>query len=763
MVIGHWSSVVFHLRKGVVASGFGLSSAPVNVQFANDSVTGGGISTLELHPWRLETLPDEAAVAVSFRDNRIALIPMGGVCAYRGGEHGEIQSSSVAVNGSSLEWTRQCAVRAGADVFISLRDTFTWTGPGVLDWRRAWWHERAEPISQLEFSAHVDVCGTLHSHLLPGILYDGNPGAVPSRLVPRLSADAENLFEEHKFPSPFVHVETEVNLELFGVTLHTTPMPVLHGHLPDQWWSLGIAVPKTGRARLLSVSGRLALNGENETIYDAQNHAADYLDAWTEARPGQIYDKHYRLQIAAATPWQSWRGPLTRCLSEQPALTPEELAWVEIPALEEAIGLKVSYALSRWFEDENACGMLWYPNRPEYAGVEQSVEYGWVGQNMRLGLSLWRWGKRTNNADLMGRGDRIAVRWLSAALLAVRRNAPAPTRYVIKQKRWGDVMGSSEGYARATWETLYELSLLLATQRRAGLANELREQSFFELLDWYLEPQRRRRDGLFPLAWSATGEVLPGAAVTAGALSVAALAEASALPGGERYIATAQELMRAYAAGFLDSGGTHPCGSALDSGCEDMESGLFLLIAARTLYRVQAARHADSNDLAQLLGWAGHAADWVLTWAYTWNVPLLPGTLLGDAGFRTNGLSDVSVQNRHLHVFSAAAEIAQYATLLESDPGAYAGLYREQARRMLVPIIETIARPGKLWGMDEPGEQTEQYNQTNYIQHPHDPVCKPRGGIARWFVPWMTVWVMSMAMDFAASREGSVVRGQGSE
>ena len=712
----------------------------------NDSVKGGVISTLDLHPWRLETLPSEAVVVLSFRDNRIALIPMSGVCAYRGADHGRIQQSAIAVLGQSLQWERQCEVRAG--VLVSLRDVFTWAGPGVLEWRRAWWHNHAETLTRLELSATVEVCGTLHSHLLPGILYDGNPGAVPSRLVPRLAPDAENLFEEHKFPTPLVHVETEVNLELYGVTLQAAPSAVVDGNRPDQWWSLGIEVPKSGRARLRSVSGRLALNGADETIYDAQNHAADYLDAWVNARPGQIYEKTYRIHLAAnATPWQSWRAPLTRCLSEQPALTEEESAWSGRSALEDAIELKVAYALSRWFEDEQCCGMLWYPKRPEYAGVEQSVEYGWVGQNMRLGLSLWRWGRRTNNADLMGRGERIAERWTVAALNAVRQNAPAPTRYVIKQKRWGDVMGSTQGYSRATMETLYELALLLRHQRAAGEPNVARERELFELLDWYTNAARRRSDGLYPLAWSASGEVLPGAVVTAGALSVAALAEASELPDGARFIGVAQELMNAHAAAFLEKGGVHPCSSALDSGCEDMESGMFLLIAARTLYRVQVARKADAKELAKVLGWAGHAADWVLTWAYTWNVPLLPGTLLGDAGFKTRGLSDVSVQNRHLHVFSAAAEIAAFAKLLDADPGAFAGLYRDQARRMLAPVIETIARPGKLWGMDEPGEQTEQYNQTNYIQHPHDPVCKPRGGIARWFVPWMTVWVMSMCIE----------------
>jgi hypothetical protein len=682
------------------------------------------------------------------RDKRIAQIPMGGACAYGQADNARLQNSAFTVSAGVLQWDRECLITPQIPVHV--RDVFRWTAPGLIDWQRSWWHEHSDILRQLELSASIEVFGRLHSHLLPGILYDGNAGAIASRLVPRLAPEAENLFEEHKFPTPLVHVESEIDLTLASVTLQATPTPVLDGNIPDQWWSLGIDAPTGRRARLLSASGRVALNGHDQTIYDAQNHASSYPDAWVNARPQQVYAKQYRIHVAAEiAAFQSWRAPLVRCLAAQPPISAHEFGRTTTKALEEALALKTRYALNRWFEDEQACGMLWHPNRPDYAGAEQSVEYGWVGQNMRLGLSLWRCGKRSGNADLMERGTRIADRWIAAALDATRQNKPAPTRYVIKHKRWVDVMGSGEGYSRATFETLYELAQFCRRLRRSGDAREAREQQLFELLDWYVDPLRRRSDGLYPLVWSSNGEVVSGPLVTAGALSIAALAEAAALPGGERFLEPARNLMQSYAAAFLDKGGVHPCGSALDSGCEDMESGMFLLMSARTLYAAESSPpHGDANFRARVLEWAAHAADWVLTWAYTWNVPLLPGTLLGDAGLHTRGFSDVSVQNRHLHVFSPTAEIAHFAPLLDADPGALAGLYREQALRMLVPVIETIARPDQRWGMDEDGEQTEQYNQTNYIQHPNDPVCKPRGGIARWFVPWMTTWVMSICLDF---------------
>jgi len=52
---------------------------------------------------------------------------------------------------------------------------------------------------------------------------------------------------------------------------------------------------------------------------------------------------------------RSWRVPLLRVMQEQPALS-RELVWTQKAGLEDAIRLKVSYALNRWAEDENCSG-----------------------------------------------------------------------------------------------------------------------------------------------------------------------------------------------------------------------------------------------------------------------------------------------------------------------------------------------------------------------------------------------------------------------
>ena len=53
------------------------------------------------------------------------------------------------------------------------------------------------------------------------------------------------------------------------------------------------------------------------------------------------------------------------------------------------------------------------------------------------------------------------------------------------------------------------------------------------------------------------------------------------------------------------------------------------------------------------------------------------------------------------------AQIGQEEWMLEPFSSERADFYTLQARRMLAPVVQTIARMQARWGMDELGEQTE--------------------------------------------------------
>jgi len=348
-----------------------------------------------LDGWRVTVLPHEETAAIFWNKERIASIPMTGAQEYGCDKTSHSpQNLSWSRDGGLLICERGIGLDLNGPVIIHVRDVIRIAAQGLIEWHRAWWHEEKRVVSRLQLCAVVRVEGQLLSHLLPGILYDGNKGAVAERLVPRLSSDIPNLFEEHKYPTPMVHVETAGRAGgRFGITMKSVPCTVTDGHLHDQWWSLGLAVSsREGEPQLMSVSGRLSMNGQDETVYTGQNRTSPYRDAWVDARPHHIYEKHYRIHLQQGVPQRrSWRVPLLRVMQEQPALS-RELAWTQKAALEDAIGLKVSYALSRWAGDENCSGMSWWPNRPEFAEQRKNdaVEFGWVGMNMRLAVSLWR-------------------------------------------------------------------------------------------------------------------------------------------------------------------------------------------------------------------------------------------------------------------------------------------------------------------------------------------------------------------------------------
>jgi len=735
--------------------------------------TGGPSAAASPTSWTLSLDEARQSWSVALDGVPRLRIPLAGARPYRGGDC-RLTGVDFRQEGDHLVAEGTVQLSLGGEASICVRDLVRLDGD-ALELRRSWWHEEPRTLTGVELAIEALSDGTLEEHFVSGCLYDGNRQASSDRLVPRL--DGAALFEEHKCPTPMVHVVCRgSDARRFAIALQPEPCPVVDGHVPDQWWSLGLSATDAGPT-LRCVSGRLVVNGEDERIYDAQNHLSPYPDAWVDARPRHVYEKQVRIDLDAdPAPAWAWRRPLRRSLAVQPPLTSGEQALIAPSAIEEAIRLKVGYALRRWHDDGQCAGMTWFPRRPEFADRPLSVEYGWVGQNMRLGVALWRWGRRGGDADLQRRGERCAEGWVEAASAALERGQVAPTHYLIGQG-WRDTAGGEDGYARPTMETLFELAEFCRRKREAGQPRTEWGRALADALAFYDRPACLGPDGLWPLKWDRDGQAQPGPTVTAGVLMVAAMAEAAALPGGEPWLDRAAEHWERYADFFLGDRPRHPCGSALDSCCEDMESGMFLLIAALRL--AAGMRRAGREVEQQLLQQAMQAADWVLSWTYTWDVPLVAGTLLASAGFRARGwsdvsvqnrcchpfssagpmaalagevgrfssvgLSDVSVQNRHLHVYSANAEFLRLSGDVGHEAGAF---YEQQARRMLVPVVRMIARPGCRWGMDEDGEQTEQYNQTNYIQHPWDPVCRPRGGIARWFVPWITVWVLSLCLDF---------------
>jgi hypothetical protein len=85
---------------------------------------------------------------------------------------------------------------------------------------------------------------------------------------------------------------------------------------------------------------------------------------------------------------------------------------------------------------------------------------------------------------------------------------------------------------------------------------------------------------------------------------------------------------------------------------------------------------------------ARRAADWTLTFRYTYDVTFPPHTLLADYGFRTRGADQASPANQHLHSYGliCAPELTRLGLATGDD------YYVASARENLACFRQFVAR-----------------------------------------------------------------------
>src|SRR4051794_26426943 len=239
---------------------------------------------------------------------------------------------------------------------------------------------------------------------------------------------------------------------------------------------------------------------------------------------------------------------------------------------------------------------------------------------------------------------------------------------------------------------------------------------------------RQRADGNLGASHHAvTGEVLSWAGC-AGLAWVNALAEADALDGAGRYLAAAERAGDYYAPFVLDE--------FLNGAPEDVdlaptsEDGYVAVMAYLALYRRTGA--------SRWLDLARRAADWMLTFRYSYNVTFAPGTLLAMYDFASRGADTASPSNQHLHAYGlvCTAELAELSAAT-GDP-----YYLERARESLACFRQFIARFDGDFNAYR-GMASERYYQTECFQ--------PKGMLLTLSHAW-SVGVLLLACEQAITR-----------
>jgi hypothetical protein len=330
-----------------------------------------------------------------------------------------------------------------------------------------------------------------------------------------------------------------------------------------------------------------------------------------------------------------------------------EAAWVSV---EEAAAL-AAHGLYRWHYKEDPPRLIEtrsFDTREE----RDHMHVSWVS-GAPYAYALLRHGRRVGNDEYVRAADAV-LDHIAANL------APAGIFWPQWTRDRGWTWGWHSDHSRAHSRTLADAALFML---RAG-----RDEAARSNIDVVLRAQRR--DGALPSALHLeTGDAVSWDG-TAGMSWIPALVEAGEVDAAQR--------AGAYFAQF-----DHWCGAPEDVDlAPTSEDGYAALMAFVALEDWETARRA---------------ADWLLTFRYSYDVDFPRGSVLGEHDFRSLGADQASPANQHLHAFGL---ICLPELMRLGEP------YRTSALQNLECFRQFIARRDGDFGARR-GMAAERYLQTD--------------------------------------------------
>jgi len=356
-----------------------------------------------------------------------------------------------------------------------------------------------------------------------------------------------------------------------------------------------------------------------------------------------------------------------RDVHDAPAIR-EDPGWVSI---EEAAAL-AAWGLYRWHYRPDPARLLeTVAFDLEASGERDAMHVSWVS-GVPYAYGLLRHGRRVGNAGYVAAAE--------AVLDHIAGNlTPGGTFWSQWTASRGWTTGWHPDHTRLHARTLADATLFML---RAGPRWEAAARS-----NVAVACRTQREDG----ALAAAHHVETGDAVawegTAGLAWIPALVEAGELEAAQR----AGDYYRR----FVDAEFLYGAPEDVDL-APTSEDGYAALMAYVALEDWETARRA---------------ADWMLSFRYTYDVAFPPHTILGKYGFRTRGADQASPANQHLHAFGLIClpELVHLARATGDD------YYFTRARENLDCFRQFIAREDGDFGAYR-GMATERYFQTDYIQ-----------------------------------------------
>ena len=615
-----------------------------------------------------------------------------------------IHSSPQSVEHSG-EWTILRGTLNLPQGKMLLSDSYAPTGDGMVRCIRRFEWKGPDTLRQATLSVRLQRRGNGMSLFAPGIIYYGNKNgaAVNPSAVPVWTGAAGEfaIFEDHRYPMPFMMLEDASRLR--AVAVHTVPSPVRGAVLGDQWWSLG-AEARDGVTEVVMYTGPIGYNGTHSAAKALQKTSMRYADTWLDLEPGRIIEKEFYVDLyGISRKGTGFQRPLYSSLDRYKPYDADRFS-----RFDDIVSGKARFAASRWMESGDACGFDMYDPRHD----RKHIVMGWCGQADSPGYSLQVLEPLLTSSGGIWDADIIRSRvQRSLDFLAgcpFRDDGLFCVRYNCESMEW------SKGDPVSCGQAMYNFAKAIEYARKhPGTYDTSKWEAFLR------EACNRTADRILNCKWNPLS--------TAEAFYIAPLAIASDLFGKPRYRKAAEKAAGLFAGRHLEMDGCY-WGGTLDATCEDKEGAWAAFQGFLECYE----RFSDRK----YLDWAKHAMDVCLSYVVVWDIPL-PAGRLADRGFRSTGWTVVSPQNQHLDVYGVlfAPEVCRMGRLLGDD--------------RLVRLSKVMYRTCYQL-TDAYGSQGEQIQHTNFAQRGDmSNVYKLRGGYSEnWTVFWITAHFLNAAARF---------------
>ncbi len=580
-----------------------------------------------------------------------------------------------------------------------LRDAFRKENDRVRCVRRYEWHGENE-IKYVTLSSRWHTPIYTNRVVMPGILYFGNPsgykngGNMPT--FDKTNAP-EALFEEHRFPMPFVSVEIGQNNKYYNAAIHTLPSPAPYSNITDQWWSLG-TIARENSTEIALLSGPVAWNNNRSyaKARQSKNNLMKYGDTYLNIQPGAIIEKTFFIEISEAE--RKGSGFMHSVNTSMDIFKP--FFTEDMPSFNQIIHDKYSFARSRYVENEKAAGFSMYPI-DQVRGIQFVI--GWCGQAASLGYALQNLNFLVDDPGV----DRKVQRSLDLLSESPFNKDGFMLIYHFDEDKWSGQDFLSQGHG------MYNFVKAIKSARENKRLNTEKWESFLQQA-CDVHTQRILNESWYPVSTNEAHMVAP-------------LIIAYQLYDKQEYLEAATRAADHYIERHLTMEEPY-WGGTLDATGEDKEGAWAAFQAFIYIYELTGDK--------KYLKAAEHAAYVTLSYTVVWDIPF-PGSRMADHFFKTRGWTTVSPQNMHIDVYGVIYTPKLYQL----------GLYlnRESLKRVSKLMYRSCAQM-----IDPYGSHGEQLHHTNFAQRGDmSNIYTFRGGYSeRWTVFWITAHFLNAAAQF---------------